>query len=304
MKLCLVSILYIYVRYKIKESRTMGLFVKNHNNNYVSNSNNINPFGNYNNYQDYGNNIDWAQFLVQTIPNVSIFGLQALDNHLCSDGRGGADGKDSAANEAELKDLEAEKLEILKNNNVASLQELNNLYTQTEQTTNGLEKDLLTASGNVTLINTNITNLKDEIATMRSANPNDSRIGAKEQELSNLEAKRIEQQTKDNLENSKILQVRIKSDVAAVENIQIKIDRLKNADSHQEVKYNVEQESKDLAEFNKALDKFQKEKTPATAIALKKAYENVDNPTAKKAWDSILKQQVESLIINPKLITQ
>lgn len=60
--------------------------------------------------------------------------------------------------------------------------------------------------------------------------------------------------------------------------------------------YNAQQELSDIQKFCAARDAFIANKNEETAAALEKCVEDIDNPTVKKGYEKILKDQVDTLL--------
>ena len=96
-------------------------------------------------------------------------------------------------------------------------------------------------------------------------------------------------------EDKKLNNIVFKAEEAQAILVQLQnLNAINEADK--ESSYDAAQEVTDMSNFNKAREKFLKNKTKENAQALKEAYEQVDNKTTKAAWDKFLKKEVEEVL--------
>lgn len=147
---------------------------------------------------------------------------------------------------------------------------------------------------------TQITSLKADLNKEGITDTEKSNI---EKQITKLEEKRTKEFQKLEKEYAKL----IESEDKKLQNIVFKAEEAKTiitqlkelnatSGSEKETLYDVQGEVSDMSNFNKARKAFMKNKNKETAEALKSAYEAVNNPTAKKAYEQFLKSEVAKYI--------
>ena len=151
---------------------------------------------------------------------------------------------------------------------------------------------------------TQITDLKAELGKLTTDNDPDgsqkTKIEGQIKDLENKRNKALQQAQKDLQEVTQKEDKKLNNIVFKAEEAQAILVQLQNLnainEADKESSYDAAQEVTDMSNFNKAREKFLKNKTKENAQALKEAYEQVDNKTTKAAWDKFLKKEVEEVL--------
>lgn len=149
-----------------------------------------------------------------------------------------------------------------------------------------------------------ISTLQSQLSGLTTENdPDGSQKSKIESQIKDLEAKREKalEKAKTNLqevtqkEDKKLNNIVFKAEEANAILVQLQnLNAVNEADK--ETSYDAAQEVSDMSNFNKAREKFLKNKTKENAKALQEAYEAVDNKTTRAAWDKFLKKEVENAL--------
>ena len=151
---------------------------------------------------------------------------------------------------------------------------------------------------------TQIGSLQTQLAGLTTENDPEGKQKSKiEGQIRELETKREKalEKAKANLqevtqkEDTKLNNIVFKAEEANAILVQLQnLNAISETDK--ETSYDAAQEVTDMSNFNKAREKFLKNKTKENAKALQEAYEAVDNKTTKAAWDKFLKAEVENVL--------
>ncbi len=275
----------------INKSKTTSTYVRNNNDYY--NNQNIDSTGSYINS---GIN--------------TIFGLLTMG----FDGKGGDDdgddGKISKETQSKIDEINKKITDRLNEVNASSLSDLGSQISKSQEQQQTISSDITNTKQDIKVSQATVSNLTSQIDSLKGqlSGADESKKAFIESSINSLEGekKKVEQQIINDNKKLEELQKKLveeekkctnlQSVYADVENYQHQIDKLNKKELPKEVTYDVNKETEDLSKFSDALKKFNSKTKPTQedAAELYSAYRsNVDNKTAKKAFELVEKRHPE-----------